>query len=114
MSSNDAWVRVLRPDGESCEARGPDLWECLKGIRNTWEPLGVRICCNGSRLDCYPSAMTLQMGGGYKVIAREMGRPVTDLGAVVKIFDPAELEQVGTVREQESYYRSWLASLPKN
>ncbi|MGW7363710.1 hypothetical protein ACWGI8_09840 [Streptomyces sp. NPDC054841] len=58
--------------------------------------------------------MAIQMGGGHKVIVRKMGHPVTDLDAVVKTFDPAELNQVGTVQEQETYYRTWLSSLPSD
>ncbi|MEU2066010.1 hypothetical protein ACIOML_07160 [Streptomyces anulatus] len=58
--------------------------------------------------------MALQMGGGHKVIIRRMGHPVTSLDSVVKLFDPADLSQIGTVDEQESYYRAWLESLPNN
>lgn len=114
ISENETWVRITRPDGPVYESHGPNLWECLKSIRNTCEPLGVRICCNGARKDCYPSAMALQMGGGHKVIVREMGRPVTSLDSVVKLFDPADLSQVGTVAEQEAYYRAWLKTLPND
>jgi hypothetical protein len=112
ISLDEAWVRIVRPDDVVYEAAGANLWECLTVIRSECEPLGVRLCCNGARKDCYPSGMSVQMGGGYKVMIREMGRPVTGLHAVVKTFDPAELARVGTIKEQEQYYRSWLASLP--
>lgn len=114
LSGDEAWVRITRPDGPVYESLGSDLWECLRDIRNICEPQGLRICCNGSRKDCYPSGMALQMGGGHKVIIRRMGHPVTSLDSVVKLFDPADLSQIGTVGEQEAYYRAWLESLPND
>ncbi|WP_409060010.1 hypothetical protein [Streptomyces sp. SYP-A7185] len=113
LTSDEAQVKISHPDGTVYESRGANLWECLTEIRNECEPDGVRICCNGARRDCYPSSMAIQMGGGHKVTIREMGRQVTDMAAVVETFASADLEKVGTVAEQEAYYRAWLKSLPR-
>lgn len=113
LGPNDARVSISRPDGPTYESCQSNLWECLLEIRGACEPLGVRICINGCRSDCYPSGMGIQMGGGRQVIIRTMGEQVTDLAAVVETFAPAELSQVGTVNEQEAYYRAWLSSLPQ-
>jgi len=46
----------------------PDLFAALQDLRKkTLEPLGSIPLCNGARVDCYPSGMARDMGGGQVV-----------------------------------------------
>src|SRR5215469_6592337 len=51
----------------SLQADGPDLFAALQQLRRTLEPLGWVPLCNGARVDCYPSGMARDMGGGMDV-----------------------------------------------
>jgi len=87
---------------------GDDLFECLIALRRELEKAGDRILCNGARVDAYPSGMSRSMGGARKVYITELGKPGTEL---VKIFDQADLEKVGSVEEQQTYHQLWVDSL---
>jgi hypothetical protein len=88
-------------------AREADLFECLRTIRRELEPTGVRLCCNGARVDVWPSGMARDMGGGRHAYILRMGRQA-QRSDLVSIFDPAPVEAVGDVDDQEAYARRWF------
>lgn len=90
------------------EFSGDDLFECLIALRRELEKAGVRILCNGARVDAYPSGMSRSMGGARKVYITELGKPGTEL---VEIFDQADLAKVGSVEEQRTFHQLWVDSL---
>ncbi|MBW4649009.1 MAG: hypothetical protein KME06_09925 [Kastovskya adunca ATA6-11-RM4] len=89
---------------------GKDIFECLCNLRRFLEEKDWRILCNGACFDAYPSGMSRDMGGGYKLYIRQMGQH-PQRSDLVKIFDKTAPEKIGTVEEQLSYYRQWLESV---
>lgn len=104
--------------GLSLQAEGPDLFDALQQLRKqTLEPLGWVPLCNGARVDCYPSGMARDMGGGQVVYVLS-ARPRLSVGRygprlrrpLVDTFEPAPKKSVGTVEDQDAYFRTWLDS----
>lgn len=54
--------------------------------------------------------MSRSMGGGRKAYVMRLGQSA-GTHDLVDIFNPVELEAVGTVEEQRAYVDAWLASL---
>lgn len=94
----------------SLQADGPDLFAALQQLRKTLEPLGWVPLCNGARVDCYPSGMARDMGGGMDVYVLSARRFLRRRPPLVGTFDPAPKETVGSVDDQDAYFRRWLES----
>lgn len=88
---------------------GRDIFDCLCQLRVLLEEKGWNILCNGSRVDAYPSSMSRDMGGGMKLYQLTLGK-LPERSDLIRIFDKAEPEQIGTVEEQRSYYEKWRVS----
>jgi hypothetical protein len=89
---------------------GSDLFDALDAVRRSFERKGYFLCCNGARIDAYPSAMSRDMGMGLKVYISEMGKPG---GELVETLDPAPFDRISTVDDQKSWHREWFESLRK-
>lgn len=104
----DAVLSLASPDLDlSLTARGRDVFDGLQQLRRELEPLGWYPLCNGARVDCYPSGMARDMGGGrsvYVLTIEDKGRKPRLVGTL----EPAPREKVGTVAEQDTYFRRWL------
>ena len=87
-----------------------DVFDGLCDIRKKLWPMGIKLLCVGARMDVYPSGMARQMSGGVVAYRLKMGVPA-QRPDVVRIFDAAAADQVGTVEEQADYFRRWSASL---
>lgn len=88
---------------------GHDLFRCLCALRTKLEVLGIKVLCNGARIDACVSGM-LSQSGISKVYITTMGQQGRREN-LVNIFDEAEPGQVGTVEEQEDYHNKWFDSL---
>ncbi len=103
----EAVLSLAAPDlGVTFEVRGCDVFDALQQLRLRLEPLGWYPLCNGARVDCYPSGMARDMGGAravYVLIIGKAGRP-----PLVGTFEPAPRDKVGTVAEQDAYFKKWL------
>jgi hypothetical protein len=105
------WCIEAIVDGlQVLEFHGGDLFDCLCKLRTELDKLGIKLLCNGSRIDAYPSRMSRDMGGAKKVYLLTMGQQGR-LEDLVDIFDEAPAERIGTVEEQKAFYRKWLDSL---
>ncbi|MEA5115910.1 MAG: hypothetical protein VB050_17990 [Geobacteraceae bacterium] len=131
---NEIIIRLLKPNGEIVdikvkhtktppwsietsfpqlqviEFKGADLFECLCNLRSELDKMGLKMLCNGSRIDAYPSRMSRDMGGARKVYLLRMGQQGR-LEDLVELFDEAPADKIGTVEEQKAFYRKWLDSL---
>ncbi|HBJ94215.1 hypothetical protein [Ponticaulis sp.] len=87
---------------------GSDLFDALMILRKELESNGIRLLCAGARRDVSPSGMARSMGGARKVYILELGKPAT---ALIDIFAAAPPEQIGTVKEQQSFRQQWITSL---
>ncbi len=77
----------------------------LVNIRLKLEPVGVKILCNGCRVDVYPSGAALVSVKAYRL---EMGQPATR-ESLVKIFEPTDdIDKIATVEEQREFWKNWL------
>jgi hypothetical protein len=90
------------------QAAGPDLFAALQQLREALEPLGWIPLCNGARVDCYPSGMARDMGGGASVYVLSAERSPGRRLPLVGTFEPAPRESVGAVADQDAYFRKWL------
>ena len=105
------WVLEYQgPDGIAriCEAH--DLFQALVQVRQEFEQEGYRLLCVGSRRDVTPSRMSRSMSGGRKAYIVRRGVPASKAD-IVDIFDYAEPEVVGTVKEQQENIRAWFDSI---
>ncbi|SHN07760.1 hypothetical protein [Chitinophaga sp. CF418] len=76
----------------------------LTQLRLQLEPMGIKILCNGSRLDVYPSSAVII---GFKAYRLEKGM-IGSKDNLCYIFDPTEdLSKIATVAEQWDYWIKW-------
>jgi transposase len=75
------------------------------------EPLGVRLCCNGSRRDAWSSGMQRDMGQGLVAYLLSLPRS-KERPPQVDTLGPAPSDEVVSVAEQRAWYESWLAHPP--
>lgn len=72
----------------------------LVAIRIELEKLGMKILCNGSRIDVYPSGMGLNTLKAYEL---KMGEPARKL---VNIFEATEdIDKIATINEQKLFWK---------
>lgn len=76
-----------------------DLLECLKSARRDLEAMGLLLCCQGARLNVFPSGMTRQMTEGRLAYSLESGKELSD-DDLVDIFAPADCSEVATLEDQ--------------
>ena len=69
------------------------------------------LLCNASVINVYPSGMQKEFGG-TKAYKLQMGKQAT-LSDVVDIFDYDSELKIGSVKEQEEFFESWIESLRK-
>jgi hypothetical protein len=102
-------LELESPEFGTHVAEAADVFECLCQLRMQLGEDGIRLCCNGARLNVWPSGMARDMGGGFKAYALQMGRKASreDL---VDIFDAAPIDTIATVKEQRRFNKEWLSS----
>ena len=110
FSSNDQGIKLAYELGDMkivVEETFPFI--ALAKIRVSLENIGLKILCNGSKLNVYPSGMALSSVKAYEL---EMGKPATKL---LNIFDPiSDPEEVASVADQKSFYENWIDTLKLN
>lgn len=105
------WFVELHLNGlPQARFEGGDLFDAVCKVRIQLETLGIRMLCNGSRVDAYPSRMARDMGGAASLYLLTKGEQAR-IDNLVAIFDEAPVETIGTVEDQRSYYSDWLSSL---
>jgi len=102
-------LELTLDDGRAFTASGGDYFACLVSIRRELEAEGIVVCCQGARKDVWPSGMARDMAVGLQAYVLTIGRaPLRH--EVVAIFDPADPRLIGTVAEQEHYFKLWWSS----
>jgi hypothetical protein len=103
----EAVLLLTAPDLDiTLEIRGRDIFDALQQLRLKLEPIGWYPLCNGARVDCYPSGMARDMGGAQAVYVLTIGK--SGKPPLVGTLEPAARDNVGTVTEQDAYFRRWL------
>lgn len=89
-----------------------DFYECLRAFRRVIEPEGFRVLCQGARPNVRPSGMSSE-AGAWKSFVLTLGQP-TSMKDLVGTFDPVDdLALVGTVEEQDEFFRRHWAEFEK-
>ena len=92
----------------SLQKEGNFYFHMLKAIRAELQKEGIVILVNGSRIDVYPSGMTLQTEKAYIHTLGKQGF----LSDLVNIFDEVtDIGKIGSVEEQEEFHKKWIESL---
>lgn len=114
VSEDEPWqLEFCGPDGVVRHFQAPDLFEALRAMRENLEGDGYQLLCAGARPDVTPSGMSRSMGGGRKAYIVRQGRPASR-DEMVDIFDYAEANLVGTVRQQREYFQAWVQSMKQH
>jgi len=101
---------IFIPNNDICDSNrfvGSDLFECLVQLRLFLEAKSIFVLCNGSRIDVYPSRLIRQMTNGRMAYILKSNTP-TSSEFLVDIFDKADANKVGTVKEQIEFYKNWV------
>lgn len=105
-------VCIVRVQCDSVEATGEasDLFTAFARARGTLDEGGIRVACNGCRIDVFASAMQRQWASGRR--AYLLSLPRTDAKPpLVDIFEEAPMDaQLATVEEQEAWFEDWRIS----
>ena len=90
------------------QQEGRFYFHMLKEIRAELEKEGIVILVNGSRIDVYPSGMTLATEKAYIHTLGKQG----SLNDLVNIFDEVtDTGKIASVEEQEVFHNKWIQSL---
>jgi hypothetical protein len=109
--SDEFVLTLVAPDDRSWSARGWNMFEAFTSLREQLDPLGFKLCCQGARTRTAISGMAADMGRGMMVYRIKRGRVVARRD-LVGIFDPAPVDEIGTVGEQAAYRQQWLGGSP--
>ncbi|MFF5309413.1 hypothetical protein [Streptomyces massasporeus] len=100
VSTPPSTLRMRLPDEEFDRIyEEVDLLECLKSARRDLEDMGLLLCCQGARLNVFPSGMSRQMTEGRLAYSFQSGKALSD-DDLVDIFAPADCSEVGTLEDQ--------------
>nr|WP_314115032.1 hypothetical protein [uncultured Leptotrichia sp.] len=89
-------------------SKSDNIFDSVVELRKKLELKNIYLLCNASVINVYPSGMQKEFGG-TKAYKLQMGKQAT-LTDVVDIFDYDNELKIGSVKEQEEFYESWLES----
>lgn len=89
-------------------SKSDNIFDSVVELRKKLELNNIYLLCNASAINVYPSGMQKEFGG-TKAYKLQMGKQAT-LNDVVDIFDYDNRLKIGSVKEQEEFYESWLES----
>ena len=89
-------------------SKSDNIFDSVVELRKKLELNNIYLLCNASAINVYPSGMQKEFGGA-KAYKLQMGKQAT-LNDVVDIFDYDNELKIGSVKEQEEFYESWIES----
>ena len=92
-------------------SKSDNIFDSVVELRKKLELKNIYLLCNASVINVYPSGMQKEFGG-TKAYKLQMGKQAT-LSDVVDIFDYDSELKIGSVKEQEEFFESWIESLRK-
>lgn len=98
---------VLTANGQVWTGNGPDCFKALRDLRAKLDCGGITIGLNGALPNSWSSGMQCDMGEGRVTYLLQLGtraRPGT-----VRTLDPARLDALGTVAQQDAFQIKWLS-----
>ena len=92
-------------------SKSDNIFDSIVELRKKLELNNIYLLCNASAINVYPSGMQKEFGG-TKAYKLQMGKQAL-LIDVVDIFDYDSELKIGSVKEQEEFYKNWIESLRK-
>jgi len=92
-------------------SKSDNIFDSVVELRKKLELNNIYLLCNASAINVYPSGMQKEFGG-TKAYKLQMGKQAT-LSDVVDIFDYDSELKIGSVKEQEEFFESWIESFRK-
>jgi len=92
-------------------SKSDNIFDSVVELRKKLELKNIYLLCNASVINVYPSGMQKEFGG-TKAYKLQMGKQAV-LADVVDIFDYDSELKIGSVKEQEEFFESWIESLRK-
>lgn len=92
-------------------SKSDNIFDSIVELRKKLELNNIYLLCNASVINVYPSGMQKEFGG-TKAYKLQMGKQAL-LIDVVDIFDYDSELKIGSVKEQEEFYKNWIESLRK-
>ena len=92
-------------------SKSDNIFDSVVELRKKLELNNIYLLCNASAINVYPSGMQKEFGG-TKAYKLQMGKQAI-LIDVVDIFDYDSELKIGSVKEQEEFYKNWIESLRK-
>ena len=89
-------------------SKSDNIFDSVVELRKKLELKNIYLLCNASVINVYPSGMQKEFGG-TKAYKLQMGKQAT-ISDVVDIFDYDSELKIGSVKEQEEFFESWLES----
>ena len=109
-SGNQGYIAVVSADGKVWEASAGNLFDSLVIIRKEMEREEISPLCNGARVGIAVSGGGRQTSSTRRVCKVEIGQQAQRHN-LIDIFDYAEPDVVGTVKEQKEFNHKWVSSL---
>lgn len=92
-------------------SKSDNIFDSVVELRKKLELNNIYLLCNASAINVYPSRMQKEFGG-TKAYKLQMGKQAI-LIDVVDIFDYDSELKIGSVKEQEEFFESWIESFRK-
>ena len=89
-------------------SKSDNIFDSVVELRKKLELKNIYLLCNASVINVYPSGMQKEFGG-TKAYKLQMGKQAV-LADVVDIFDYDSELKIGSVKEQEEFFESWIES----
>ena len=89
-------------------SKSDNIFDSVVELRKKLELNNIYLLCNASVINVYPSGMQKEFGG-TKAYKLQMGKQAV-LADVVDIFDYDSELKIGSVKEQEEFFESWIES----
>ena len=89
-------------------SKSGNIFDSIVELRKKLELKNIYLLCNASVINVYPSGMQKEFGG-TKAYKLQMGKQAI-LIDVVDIFDYDSELKIGSVKEQEEFFESWIES----
>ncbi|MFK3774185.1 hypothetical protein [Pseudomonas sp. NPDC089406] len=99
---------VLEVDGNISTGEGRSLIHCLASLRE--QNPHIKFLCKGSKLNVYPSRMSMQMSSGMLAYELTLGEYAL-IKDIINIFDYDDSNIAQSFEQQKAFFEEWLESL---
>jgi len=102
-------VTIILKDGRKFFGTDTDWFNGFRSLRKRTDKLGIKILVQASRPNCWPSGMSAQMSNGKKIYERSLAKGA-ETWPIVDSFDEADISEIGTLKEQDEFNKSFYDS----